>query len=511
MQKIIIIGLDGFPYEYLRLVNGNKLPNLKKVMNSGVYGILKSTIPANTCPALPALYTGKNPAKTGIFDFIKPDGSLVTTKDIKDPTLWDLLDSYGYKQCLAGMRVTYPPPGINGVVISGILDPTEDSDFVHPIERKKEFKDFYPSDSFIDRIIELGKNRKKNRNKIYDYLIEITKRQATIFKKIIEEEKLDFGMLWIGYTDTIQHYFWDDKELILKFFKEVDKIVGCYLNSYPDVNFIIISDHGFGEAPKYDFYLNSWLIQEGYLKVKGGKFGYTIVSIIYSLASILPVNLNKIKFNLFKFSKNKKLKDKVLTFPKVPGVDYNKSLACFGTAWGIKILKKNVENYEKLREEIIEKLKRLKGVEGEKLMKEVWRREDVYYGKYENDVPDIIFVINDKYRCRALLKRKIFSKIRKREWVGNHDSARDGIFIAYGPDIKDTGEFIGEIQIYDIMPTVLHMYGIPIPEDVDGRVLKEIFREDSEFYRREPVYAKIDREMIIISERIKKLKKLGKL
>ena len=56
--------------------------------------------------------------------------------------------------------------------------------------------------------------------------------------------------------------------------------------------------------------------------------------------------------------------------------------------------------------------------------------------------------------------------------------------------------------------TILHMFDILIPRDMDGRVLKEIFKPDSELAGREVEYQKIS-EKDIIKERIKDLKKLG--
>ena len=62
------------------------------------------------------------------------------------------------------------------------------------------------------------------------------------------------------------------------------------------------------------------------------------------------------------------------------------------------------------------------------------------------------------------------------------DHTQYGIFMAYGNDIKK-GKEIKNTTIYDIAPTVLHMFNIAIPRDMDGRVLREIFREDSEFVK----------------------------
>jgi len=58
-------------------------------------------------------------------------------------------------------------------------------------------------------------------------------------------------------------------------------------------------------------------------------------------------------------------------------------------------------------------------------------------------------------------------------------------------DIKDTGENAGVVQLYDIAPTILHMYGIPVPED--EKVSKGIFREGSEPERKEVEYWKVGR------------------
>ena len=51
---------------------------------------------------------------------------------------------------------------------------------------------------------------------------------------------------------------------------------------------------------------------------------------------------------------------------------------------------------------------------------------------------------------------------------------------------------------------------IPIPKDMDGKVLKEIFKEGSELAMREIVYQEIEHEKEKIKERIKELKTSSK-
>jgi arylsulfatase A-like enzyme len=74
------------------------------------------------------------------------------------------------------------------------------------------------------------------------------------------------------------------------------------------------------------------------------------------------------------------------------------------------------------------------------------------------------------------------------QWRAGHNI--NGIFLAHGPDFKDTGEELESLEIYDLAPTILHIYDVPIPEDMDGRVLKEIFKPESGSARREIRYQK---------------------
>jgi predicted AlkP superfamily phosphohydrolase/phosphomutase len=51
-----------------------------------------------------------------------------------------------------------------------------------------------------------------------------------------------------------------------------------------------------------------------------------------------------------------------------------------------------------------------------------------------------------------------------------------GAFIAMGPGIRKNVELTGfSARVFDIAPTLLHLYGIPQPSQMKGRVLSEIF------------------------------------
>jgi len=54
----------------------------------------------------------------------------------------------------------------------------------------------------------------------------------------------------------------------------------------------------------------------------------------------------------------------------------------------------------------------------------------------------------------------------------------EGVFMAYGQDFKEN-RLGTSIYTWDIAPTALHLLGFPIPDYMDGRVLKEVFKEGS--------------------------------
>jgi predicted AlkP superfamily phosphohydrolase/phosphomutase len=64
--------------------------------------------------------------------------------------------------------------------------------------------------------------------------------------------------------------------------------------------------------------------------------------------------------------------------------------------------------------------------------------------------------------------------------IAKHDFADGddvpGSLFVMGPGIKHNFRLMGfEASVYDIAPTILHLYGIPQAEQMRGHVLTEIF------------------------------------
>lgn len=71
---------------------------------------------------------------------------------------------------------------------------------------------------------------------------------------------------------------------------------------------------------------------------------------------------------------------------------------------------------------------------------------------------------------------------------------------------KKTGQQLDGLKIIDLTPTIRHMFDIAVPEEMDGKVLTQIFERESELAKRKVKYQKIHRE----KERIKAKKETKK-
>jgi predicted AlkP superfamily phosphohydrolase/phosphomutase len=153
--------------------------------------------------------------------------------------------------------------------------------------------------------------------------------------------------------------------------------------------------------------------------------------------------------------------------------------------------------YSALTNFIIEKLGELKDPRtGKPIIARVYRRDELFHGPFSNEGADLIV---DWWSEDSLFSTApSFTKDRDKPvviirdhrpsedsvWGGTHRV--NGILVASGPALK-RGAQIENAQLIDIAPTLLHLLGVPVPEDMDGNVLTSAFRSD--FLTAHPVRA----------------------
>jgi len=516
--KVLVIGLDGATWDLIiPWIREGKLPTFKKLMDNGVYGTLKSTIPPWTVPAWNCMLTGKNPGRLGVFSFItqREPGSYefrpyFFINKPKKNTIVDILSKYGKTVCSINIPTTHYAYEINGCMVAGWLyHPSKP--LTYPKELKSELDDItngYEIDVEKSRFIHGEGTHIENTEKFLRDLYRITEKRAKATEYLLDKYNWDFFFVVFTGTDRIQHELWENKKEIKRYYQYIDKIIAKLLNKIGnDVILILVSDHGFGPNSRV-FNINEWLIEKELLKLKNLNIKTKMRRI---LGKLHLWNLGKYIFPA-SFRGHIGGKMQTINFEEA-NIDWNRTKA-YTLPLGVGEIFINLkgrepdgiiepgEEYEELRDWIIKELKKL-SVFDEKESIKVFKREEIYFGEYVNCAPDLIIQVNNNI-C-GINTRIGYGSIFSDGKGGNHRI--NGIFLAYGPDIKK-GWKIKDAEIVDIAPTILHIMRVPIPKDMDGRVLKEIFKENSELAKRRIIYQETVDERDRIRKSIKELKAL---
>jgi predicted AlkP superfamily phosphohydrolase/phosphomutase len=134
------------------------------------------------------------------------------------------------------------------------------------------------------------------------------------------------------------------------------------------------------------------------------------------------------------------------------------------------------EEYESVREELIQLLSDVRTPEGEPVFSEVVRREAYFDGPHVDDAVDVITVPRAfETMLSADLKGEVFGPPAE-PW--NHKM--EGLLVANGEAIEP-GE-IDEAHLFDVAPTICSALSIPRSERMDGRALPFVRETDTEAY-----------------------------
>ncbi len=516
-RRVLIIGLDGATFDVLQpLMDRGGMPNLTALQSKGVSSNLISTVPPMTPTAWTSFMTGVNPGKHNIFNFFERDISGYTYEDttgfvnagsIKSPTLWEILSQSGKYVGVINVPMTYPPRPVRGFMITGMLTPPSTTSFTYPPELRQELQDYR---------IDLEQTRTESgfdlttqsrpETLIKDVTILLKHRLAHTLRLVSGRPWDLFTVVFVG-TDRLFHELWHylDPECkpyhsdrgrgvrraIEAYLYKLDQAIGELLEAVgTETTVFIMSDHGFGPAPSRRINLNDWLLDLGLLSLKTGSKAWLTPEY---WATRLGLRRPRIK-EVLKYLIPRKVFRDVTVDPQggreIPA-DWSRTSAyavqLYNHICGIEINVKGRKRqgcigsgaeYEEVRDLILKHLETLVDLEtGEQVVLRAYRREDLYRGRYIEQVPDIIIELKHDYVGLAPLGNGEIVTPHKMRRQGDHRP--EGVLMVSGPYIDSATVFTSVPHIVDIVPTVLYVLGESIPLEMDGRVLSEIF---SSFY-----------------------------
>jgi predicted AlkP superfamily phosphohydrolase/phosphomutase len=505
MKRVLVIGLDGATWDVLNpLMRDGKMPNLKKLLERSAQGVLMSSIPPVTAAAWTCFSTGKNPGKHGLVDFIyfPEHGYRVTIANSttrEAATIWNLMSDRDLRVGVVSVPMTYPPEKVNGVMVTDLMTPNTSVQYTYPPELKQELLD-----KVGPFVITPGEGENPSAPLTYlDKVRADVKSSADYALYLLKKEPYSFFMYVFGIVDILQHQFWnhlqaDPKTLnetdrairdkVIAIFTQVDDGVGEMVkHADEETTIVLMSDHGFGPMKGF-MHVNNFLLDNGYLVLKSG--GMSALKRALFRAGVTPQNvhltLKALKLDLRrKVNRGRAYGMLRRFFLSFDDVDWTKTRAfALGHIGQIYINLKGRQPsgivapgqaYENLRDQIRADLLKLKHPDtGEPLIARVLNREEIYHGALLDNTPDLLLLPAD-FKYVAFGESEFASNKLVGPTLGHTGHHRlEGIGALIGPHVQ-VGAQIQNASLVDLAPTILYALGLPIPPDMDGRVLTEAF------------------------------------
>jgi predicted AlkP superfamily phosphohydrolase/phosphomutase len=461
--------------------------------------------------------TGKHPNKHGIFDFAKFDPehygwTVNNSNDIRSKTLWQLLSDKGKRVIVLNLPYTYPTYEVNGILVAGWDAPLTDAPFSYPAEISNDILRQFPDYKDNLWVSELRPLLSDAQFEEFTQRIKVGfEQQARIAMDLLLKPEWDVFMVHFQQTDWIQHKLWtyieegcknpnnhDPKiDATRDCYRHFDNFVGQLIKLAEgfDPAIILLSDHGFGRLMG-NIPANAYLKEWGYLAVqasskeRGGvrnvlrKSKYAPVRKLYQAAVAAKNHLASAQA----VQKHDSWADNAqgVMSSRAASWDWTRTKAAMIYAYQMGFIYVNLASrgprgivqpgaeYEAIVADLIKRCKHeiLHPETGDSLLLDAVRGSEIYPPADSGIlVPDIVLIPRDG--CNFSFSLSPSSPRVSEEGTHRHNGV---LVMKSATVVKVRGDF--HPNLIDLAPTILHLLGLPIPNDMDGRALEEILPSD---------------------------------
>ena len=483
----MIIGVDGHDPILLERWR-KKLPHFQRMESEGLFLKLRSVFPPDSVPAWTSIYTGLSPASHGLLHSIDYLGqgrkaAAVDFTPFQGKTFWDLASQYGKRVCVINPFLAYPVWPVNGIMVSGpvfVGGPIQA--FPDEILRKHDIPP-------LGGIVEFP--TRKTLGGFCQTAREMTEGLANFGVELFEKADWDLYFICFLTLDRIKHFLWrycDEEDhtcpgdgsyqdVIFEFYRLFDDVLGRFWKLAGNQwTILVLSDHGHGRRSTKTLNLNEFLREKGYLssRAHGLKFlnhRYLLERLKTKMLELMyQYDLGDVATKVAKFIPQKKaLKDSSFITDREGSVAHTPDFAGRNPFGGIVISPAEVQKrglaYEGLRDLLIGEIMQIRDPRtGQKVVKWIRRREELYRGQHLDKYPDLVFELEDDYGVSWTLYSSLVGiNPTHKKISGGH--RMDGVLM-----MANAGREVatGNPDLMDIAPTVLNLLGVPLADHFQG-------------------------------------------
>jgi len=458
MNRLVVIGLDCLTPQLALDAWLDEMPNLKGLLQRGVSGPLRSTIPPITVPAWTAMMTSKDPGMLGIYGFRNRSGygydqlQVANANAVHARTVWNYLSRNRMKSLVMGVPQTYPPKPLNGILVSGFMTPGKEVSYTYP-EGVKGLLDEAAGGEYV---IDVKDFRTDDKEALLKSVRRMTQARFRAFRALLRADDFDFAMMVEMGPDRLQHGFWrycdpahrlyqagnPYRDVLHDYYVELDAEIGRTVDATGgEASIMVVSDHG-AKAMEGAICINEWLQEAGYLKLKQR-----------------PGERTRLTPDMIDWPRTRAWGEGGYYGRLFLNVQGREPEGCIPAG-----------EYESARAEIKQALEELGDENGRPIGTRVFRPEDVYR-EVNNIAPDLIVYFGD-LDWRSAGSVGIGANHLRENDTGPDDAnhMEDGVFV-WMPGSGHSPRRAERYEIYDIAPTLLRFFGVSVPDDMIGEAI----------------------------------------
>ena len=498
-SQVVVVGLDAVTFRVMGpMLRAGELPAFARLIQEGAWGTYLTYGAASSPMVWTSMATGKRVRDHGINDFValvrgSQRAEPLKSYDRRVKALWNILSDFGLTVAVVDWIVTFPPEEVNGYVVTRLH--TKEQNRTYPPELNKELESILASSKDYG-----DPYRNRNLNRI-DHVF------ATA-RLLLDKQHIDALLMYDRVTDHVQHRYWkyyephrfdpevwsfsdQDQEqlsgLIQETYTHIDRRLGELVNQLDeDALLIVVSDHGQLAANRPEIWFN-------------------LDHLLATLGAVEFVDQNSDRVNF----RDSVAYSAVVT-PWLPTMGVNINLKGREPN-GIV----DPEEADELIQELASKLRAIDFEGGEPLLGPVYAIDRSTSKGSSSSDPDIAVMHSPFTRTHKFGDRNIVVEGRTYQLSeflqdtglsGRHD--RQGVIFIRGkgvrrgqigqrvistpiqslirplPDKVDAIDtflpllrqvgLIERAKTLDLTPTILYAFGLPIGDDMAGRILSDV-------------------------------------